>query len=642
MRAFALRPVQVAALDGVAQHWRRADGGDRRALVILPTGVGKTIMALEAVRRAVERGVRCLWVAHREELVTQPLATVEAVEHFHAVAAVAGVVKGNRNDHDAQVVFTSVQTMRHRGEHYLSHGLPGLVVVDEAHHYAPGSSWYDTVLGLIGADVETGVGGCHVLGLTATPQRGDNVALGAMWGRHPAYCYSVSEAMRDGYLLRPEFQFHPLEMSEELQDAMDVCNSDGASDVSKATAKALLDEGVAEHTAEVVVDVVGGESGHVLVYCASVAQVEATADALRSMCSMVVGTVTGTTPAAERRELLQSFMRGETHVLVNCDVLTEGTDLPIADTIVLARPCGSKALYVQIVGRGARLYPGQSSFRVIDILGATQVHTLEQAPVIDVGLSKVDKRKVSESDMSLVCPMDVETEHIVAPAKSLWTADIIFEDEPDEYDRWQGTARLRGPYRTQIGGRPLGSLVELPPGEEPPEMIVQVGHKAQAGCNTPGIWFAYHQVRVARPVALEDWSVAWVALYDDCKGVDIGRDGTCYLVQHHEDAERWWPVRIPHWGRSAAALSSSAVSIDIANLIVRDVVRRAGDNDRAVLIQGDAEWRLRPVTDGQRRLMAKHQIDETVTTRGDATVAITRAILLEKVDHHNLRRGWQP
>ena len=74
--------MQVAALQGIASHWRNADGKDRRALTILPTGVGKTITALEACRKAVEKGKRVLWIAHREELVTQPYHAIEAIEHF--------------------------------------------------------------------------------------------------------------------------------------------------------------------------------------------------------------------------------------------------------------------------------------------------------------------------------------------------------------------------------------------------------------------------------------------------------------------------------------------------------------------------------------------------------------------------------
>ena len=636
VRAFDLRPVQVAALEGIAKHWRNIDGGDKRALVILPTGVGKTITALEAVRRAVERSPSCrvLWIAHRDELITQPFETIHAVEHFHPVAKVAGIVKGNRNDVAQRVVFSSVQTLRHRAAAYLEHGRPSLVVVDEAHHYAPGSSWYSTVLGIIGADTDTGVGGGHVIGLTATPQRGDNVALSAMWGASPAFFYGISDAMKDGYLLSPTFEHVPMEMSESLQEAMETCNADGASDVSKAAAKALLDEGIAEHTAEVVASAMSEARGHVLVYCASVAQVTATAEAIKLGCGVEAGTVTGDTPDKERKESLQAFMRGELRVLVNCDVLTEGTDLPIADTIVLARPCGSKALYVQIVGRGARLYPGQQTFRVLDILGASKVHDLEQAPVLDVGDATVDERTVSAADFSLAATEDIETPYYVAPARSLWTADVIEQaprasaDEP-----WSGVARLRGPYQRSLGGRPMGALMDAKDGEERPELIVEVGPSKP--------WSVYHAIRIARRLTMDEWAVAWVSIYDDCMGVDVGKDGSCYLVQHVEDASRWWPVRIPYRGRKPRPLASSAVSFGVANLIVRDVVRRS-DSDSAKLILEEAAWRDGPVTDGQRRMLALYEIEADVKTKGEATMAITRAILVEKVDRYGLRRGWQP
>ena len=642
VRSFALRPVQVAALDGIRQHWRNIDGGDKRALVILPTGVGKTITALEAVRRAVVNGVRCLWLAHREELVTQPYTTVQTVEHFGAVAKVAGIVKGSRNETDRQVVFSSVQTMAHRGGDYLAHGAPGLVVIDEAHHYAPGSKWYETALHLVGADGDTGAGGCHVIGLTATPQRGDNVALSAMWGAFPSYCFTLAQAMEAGYLLPPVFVREPMAMSSELEAAMAVCNADGASDVSKQAAKRLLDEGIADHTADCVVERLGEHSGHVLVYCASVAQVGATVEAIEARCaeSVRVGMVTGKTPATERRELLEGFMAGDVRVLVNCDVLTEGTDLPIADTIVLARPCGSKALYVQIVGRGARLYPGQSSFEVVDILGASAVHDLEQAPVLDIGAAEVDGRSKSDADLSICASADIETPFIVAPERSLWTADIIerwppvdpmADDEP-----WRGLVRIRGPYTRSIGGRPVGAWVESKKSEEDrrPEIIAEVGQGKD--------WSVYHAVRVARPITDEPWQVAWVVLRDGVHAVDIGKHGSLFSIPAETGGCRWL-ARIAFRGRKVTPLTSAPVAMDIAELLVRDVVRRAGDGakEARALASADAGWRRGPVTDAQRDMLDRYDLPHP-KTKGEATIAITRAKLQAKADRYGLRRGWSP
>jgi len=638
VRSFSLRPVQVAALEGIRAHWRNVDGGDKRALVILPTGVGKTITALEAVRRAVVNGIRCLWLAHREELVSQPFETVRAVEHFAPVAEVAGIVKGGRNDTAAQVVFSSVQTMAHRADAYLEHGKPGLVVIDEAHHYAPGSSWYRVALRLVGADVASGVGGCHVIGLTATPQRGDNVALAAMWGAFPSYCFTLAQAMEAGYLLPPRFVREPMEMSDELADAMGVCNNDGASDVSKQAAKRLLDEGIAEHTAACVVERLTETSGHVLVYCASVAQVVATVEAIAAVCGdrYPVGMVTGETPAAERKALLEGFLAGDVRVLVNCDVLTEGTDLPIADTIVLARPCGSKALYVQIVGRGARLYPGQSSFEVVDILGASDVHDLEQAPVLDIGDAAVAEKTGSGADLSVCATVDIEDKWMWAPSRSLWTADIVERYPPSDplnHDEpWRGLVRLCGPYRNSIGGRSVGEWRKSGD-DERPEAVVEVGPSCE--------WAVYHAIRIARPIADEPWQVAWVPLSGGVHAVDIGKSGSLYSVP--ADDGRRWVARIAYRGRRVVALTSAPVPIGIAELLVRDVVRRAGDGakEARALAAADALWRNAPVTDAQREMLDRYELPHPAT-RGAATIAITQAKLQEKATRYGLCRGWTP
>ena len=634
VREFSLRPVQVAALQGIASHWRNADGKDRRALTILPTGVGKTITALEACRKAVEKGKRVLWIAHREELVTQPYHAIEAIEHFASAFAVAGIVKGSLNQPERQLVFSSVQTMAHRAESYLSHGRPDLVVVDEAHHYAPGSSWYDVVLGLIGA--VDGVGGCYVIGLTATPQRGDNVKLSPMWGMYPAFSFGLTEAMRDGYLLEPVFVPAPMEMSEDLCDALETANSDGATDIAKQLAKQLLDEGIAEHTALTVQSVAKDEKRHQLVYCASVKQVDRTVDEIRAL-GMRAESVTGETPKNQRADILDRFHRGQIDALVNCDVLTEGTDLPIADTIVLARPCGSKALYIQIVGRGARLYPGQEQFLVVDILGASKVHSLEQAPVLDIGRDEVDTAKPGDADLSIVAVGNYEDPHIMAPEGSLWTADVLSVERVETPSSPMcGTVKVRGPYKRSIGGRDIGQFKQAEKkGEKRPDIIVNVGPMCP--------FMVYHAIRVPRFARSEQWEPAWVRVMDGVLGVDMADHGVVMLVQEIDGA-KWWPVLVVKGGRKPRELSQVPLDLSIAEMVVRDLVGRASKEGRdgSSLIRKGATWRDAPPTAAQIARLERAGVQDAPTTKGEATRMITLEKLSSRVTKLGLVPGWRP
>ena len=635
VRQFELRPVQVAALQGIASHWRNADGKDRRALTILPTGVGKTITALEACRKAVEKGKRVLWIAHREELVTQPYRAIEAIEHFASAFAVAGIVKGNMNQPERQLVFSSVQTMAHRAESYLSHGRPDLVVVDEAHHYAPGSSWYDVVLGLIGAG-EGGAGGCYVIGLTATPQRGDNVKLSPMWGMYPAFSFGLTEAMRDGYLLEPVFMAAPMAMSDDLGEALETANCDGATDIAKQLAKQLLDEGIAEHTALTVQGLAKDEKRHQLVYCASIKQVERTVDEIRAL-GMVAEAVTGETPKKERADILDRFHRGRIDALVNCDVLTEGTDLPIADTIVLARPCGSKALYIQIVGRGARLYPGQEQFLVVDILGASQVHSLEQAPVLDIGRDEVDKAKPGDADLSIVAVGNYEDPYIMAPEGSLWTADVLAIDSPETSSAPMcGTVKVRGPYNRSIGGRAIGQWRKAETkGEKRPDIIVTVGPMSP--------FMVYHAIRVPRFARSEQWEPAWVRVMDGVLGVDMADHGVVMLVQELDGA-KWWPVLVVKGGRKPRELSQVPLDLSIAEMVVRDLVGRASKEgkDNSSLIRKGATWRNAPPSAAQIARLERAGVQDAPTTKGEATRMITLDKLSNRVTKLGLMPGWRP
>jgi hypothetical protein len=228
------------------------------------------------------------------------------------------------------------------------------------------------------------------LGLTATPERADGKNLAKIW--EMAYSYSMIDAMDEGYLVPIRSVIQPIE-------GLDLSEVSGTSDYSaEELGKVLLRAEVVDHTADCLMEHAVGRKA--IVFTATVEQAQLTAEELRNR-GWKATHVSGETPAEERARILNDFSNGEIDAICNCAVLTEGTDLPIADCIVVARPTRSKPLYIQMIGRGLRLSPGKEDCLVIDLAGASDEHSLIQAPVL-IGILKDERRRAKSGDSPLI------------------------------------------------------------------------------------------------------------------------------------------------------------------------------------------------------------------------------------------------
>ena len=351
-----LRPYQTEAIDAFIAGLGE---GVVRSLVVLPTGCGKTITALAL---ATEWTHRTLWIAHREELITQPLKALRSL--WPSINA--GVVKAGRNEWARDFVFASIQTI-HRQRRLEKLRDFDLVVIDEAHHAAAKS--YKTVLEHLGC---LSVGGPALLGLTATPERRDVLALDDVFQRI-VYSYPLRKAVEDGFLVSPRM------IPYRIKVDLDKVGSRGGDFRDGELDTALLEAGIVGEVCRAV-DALARDR-KTIIFTVSVRQAQLISEQLQRT-GYRSSYISGSTPLELRRQRLQWLASGKITHMVNCMVLTEGFDDPSVNCIVMARPTQSKSLYIQCIGRGLRIAPNKSDCLIVDMVGMTDRHTLIQAPVI--------------------------------------------------------------------------------------------------------------------------------------------------------------------------------------------------------------------------------------------------------------------
>ena len=347
MGVMDLRPYQEEARARVQEEWA---AGRRRTLLVLPTGTGKTIVFAKITEDCVREGGRVLVLAHRGELLTQASDKIGA-----ATGLRCAVEKAERSCLDSwfRVVVGSVQSLSRPSrlaqfeEDYFS-----AVIVDEAHHAL--SSSYQAVL--------SHFPGAKVLGVTATPDRGDMKDLGQYFDSL-AYEYTLPRAIREGYLCKIQAQTIPLRL--DLSGVGVSAGDFKAGDIGTA-----LDPYLGQIAAEMRKCCQGRRT---VVFLPLIATSQ-------KFCRMLqqegfrAAEVNG--ESADRAEVLADFAAGRYDVLCNSMLLTEGWDCPAVDCIVVLRPTKVRSLYCQMVGRGTRLFPGKEALLLLDFLWMTERHEL--------------------------------------------------------------------------------------------------------------------------------------------------------------------------------------------------------------------------------------------------------------------------
>jgi ATP-dependent helicase IRC3 len=329
--------------------------GVRRVLISLPTGTGKTIVFAMLIAR--RRG-RSLILVHRDELIAQAIEKLAFVDPRIDM----GVVKAERNELDHQVVVASIQTLsRARRLQQLGTDF-ATVIVDEAHH-APAYS-YELVLEYLSCFESYGP---LLVGVTATPERGDRGPLGHIFDEI-VYQKTILE-MIPTYL--SDLRAIQIQLIKADFNTLHIRGGDFRDDEVEEMLFAA--NAPAEVAAAYRQYAVGRKA---LIFTPSVALAHAMVDTFRATGMRSIEAIDGTMPLDERRAVLRRLHTGETRVVSNCFVLSEGFDEPSIDCIIMARPTRSRPTYIQMVGRGTRKFPGKADCLILDLVGVTTRHDL--------------------------------------------------------------------------------------------------------------------------------------------------------------------------------------------------------------------------------------------------------------------------
>ena len=342
-----LRPYQEEAKNAIFEQWKN---GTRRTLLVLPTGCGKTIVFAKVTEDCVRHGNRVLVLAHRGELLDQ---AADKIRKTTGLGCAVEKAEESCQGSWFRIVVGSVQTlMREKRLNQFPEDYFNTIIVDEAHHCISDS--YQRVL--------KHFPDANVLGVTATPDRGDMRNLGQYF-ESLAYEYTLPKAIKEGYLSPIKALTIPLKIDMSSVGVQ-------AGDFKAGEIGTALDpylEGIAAEMEKYC------QNKKTVVFLPLVKTSQKFRDILNEH-GFQAAEVNG--DSQDRAEILRDFEAGKYNVLCNSMLLTEGWDCPSVDCIVVLRPTKVRSLYCQMVGRGTRLSPGKDHLLLLDFLWHTERHEL--------------------------------------------------------------------------------------------------------------------------------------------------------------------------------------------------------------------------------------------------------------------------
>ena len=389
-----LRPYQAEAKAAVFEQW---DKGAFKTLLVLPTGCGKTIVFAKVAEDCVRQGYRVLILAHRGELLEQAADKIKKSTNLGCATEKAEqTCLGSW----FRITVGSVQSMqREKRLSQFSEDYFNVIIIDEAHHCI--SDGYQKVLQHFPS--------AKVLGVTATPDRGDMRNLGEFF-ESLAYEYPLPKAIREGYLSPIKAMTIPLQL--DLSGVSIQSGDFKAGDIATALDPYLHQ--IADEMMKYCRD------RKTVVFLPLVKTSQKFKEILNEK-GFKAAEVNG--ESKDRAEVLETFDKGEYNVLCNSMLLTEGWDCPSVDCVIVLRPTKVRSLYSQMVGRGTRLCEGKSHLLLLDFLWHTERHELCHPADLICEKKEVARKMTENLEGTAGCPMDLEE------AERKASEDVIAERE---------------------------------------------------------------------------------------------------------------------------------------------------------------------------------------------------------------------
>lgn len=324
-------------------------------LIQMATGLGKT-----ATFTNIKRKGRVLILAHREELITQP------IKYYNCSV---GIEMASQHSNGEEVVIASIMSLTHRLDKFKPDEFD-TIIIDEAHHAAAQS--YKKIINYFTPRL--------LLGFTATPNRGDKVRLDDVFQKI-IFQKDLKWAIKNKYLtdiecLRVNIGYDISKVARRMGDF-------AIGELDKTMNTDILNGAILEAYQKYA-------KGQTLIFATSVEHAQ-------NIAKLIPNAVAVTAETKNRAELIKRFTNREIPCLVNCMIFTEGTDMPLVETVMIARPTSNSSLYTQMVGRGLRLYPGKDKLTLIDLVGTTGKANLCTAPtLLGIDMENVPKSKRDE------------------------------------------------------------------------------------------------------------------------------------------------------------------------------------------------------------------------------------------------------
>lgn len=391
-----LRPYQQQAKDAIFSEW---ENGIKKTLLVLPTGCGKTIVFAKVAEECVKGGSRVLILAHRGELLDQ---AADKIGKSTGLGCATEKAEQTCLGSWFRIVVGSVQSMmREKRLNQFPNDYFNTIIIDEAHHCISDS--YQKVLRHF-PDAE-------VLGVTATPDRGDMQNLGTVF-ESLAYEYTLPKAIKEGYLSPIKAVTIPLKID---MSAVEVQAGDFKSgDIATALDPYL--ESIAEEMEKYC------SNKKTVVFLPLVKTSQKFRDILNNH-GFKAAEVNG--DSKDRAEILEAFDKDQYNVLCNSMLLTEGWDCPSVDCIVVLRPTKVRSLYCQMVGRGTRLSPetNKDHLLLLDFLWHTERHELCHPASLICESAEVAQKMTENMEKDAGCVIDIEE------AEKTASEDIVAQRE---------------------------------------------------------------------------------------------------------------------------------------------------------------------------------------------------------------------